>query len=685
MEALHVNSIQRINVFISYSSKDGSLKDQLLKHIAVLEHENICCSHDRDIDAGLNWESQVDNLLQNADIILFLVSPNFVASPFCSDVEVRAALARHARAQATVVPVILKPVDCRPLPFGKLNALPSKGIPVTKFRNRDEAFREITIGIRKLAEQHRERLAHGSRQPPDDTKSAQRSQLHREAPNTLRKDSGPGQGTIANFSPASEAMEMKKPEYRYSNLFSIASLTLPYIVLMNSFQNEVHEYRFGDVRISLRTDRPFSLPQAFKTAITAESSEQEGKCRLESIRWIGGSGRPFYLALEFSEVSYRDYLRSGERLDEMIPGTSNKTFRDEYAPDLRSIHDFSRSRLTNICGVGVFLITRDNQLILSRHSDNVQVMGRVLSYSSSGTMDWNPHLHPFLEIIRECEEEIAVTLSSDDLRMFSIGLDAKRQYFQFSFYANISLTAGEVMSAAIQARDFSFEFEHIMPVPFDLETVASLVKDDVWEPAAQSALLTLCAKRYGASAVEQALDQGFVRERYKQSMRAEWARRASRPGDFAVMSDRYPYHEMAQKSIHYANAVMEFIGADVDGKDVVEIGCGIGRLTRQLVQKASRMVCIDLDKSMIERNIESLRGAASKVEYRHCFAQDYQPASKHDVAICSLVLVHNTNDLAFSELTNALKSLADTLFCPSTATHWLARARTRKPGPLRNL
>jgi ADP-ribose pyrophosphatase YjhB (NUDIX family) len=290
-------------------------------------------------------------------------------------------------------------------------------------------------------------------------------------------------------------------------------------------------------------------------------------------------------------------------------------------------------------------------------------MPGALSYSASGTMDWNPNLHPFSEIIRECKEETGLSLSTNQLRLFSVGVDAGRQYFQFTFVAEVPQTADEIINGAIHARDFGFEFEHMhIPVAFASNSIVSLIKQDVWEPAAQAGLLTLCAKRYGVGAVELALDPEFVRSRYRQTMLAEWERRALRRGRFAVMSDRYPSDELDNQSELYVAAVMQFLGPDIAFKDVVEFGPGIGRITRHLVGVAARLTCVDLSETMIARCKEGLGAAASRVSFHSCFAQDYHPAKKHDVAICSLVLIHNADDLSFKQMVESLKASAETLF-----------------------
>src|SRR5207244_898995 len=113
-----------------------------------------------------------------------------------------------------------------------------------------------------------------------------------------------------------------------------------------------------------------------------------------------------------------------------------------------SAREFDALPLSNICGAGLFLITRDNDLIVSKHSSSVRVLPEIWSYSASGTMDWSDRPHPFYEVARESREEIAHNPNQDGLRLFSVGIDAKKLYFQFSFFERTARSTREVLYQA---------------------------------------------------------------------------------------------------------------------------------------------------------------------------------------------------------------------------------------------
>lgn len=93
--------------------------------------------------------------MESANIILLLVSPDFLASDYCYDVEMKRALERHAAREARLLPIILRDVDWHSAPFGKLQALPGEGKAVSLWENKDSAGIDVATSIRIVAEQLR--------------------------------------------------------------------------------------------------------------------------------------------------------------------------------------------------------------------------------------------------------------------------------------------------------------------------------------------------------------------------------------------------------------------------------------------------------------------------------------------------------------------------------------------------
>ena len=140
-----------IEVFFSYSHKDEELRDEMAKHLTILKRQGVITTwHDREISAGTEWAGAIDAHMNSAQVILLLISPDFLASDYCWDIELKRAMERHEVGEARVIPVILRPVDnWYDAPFGKLQAFPTNGKPVTTWSNRDEAFANVAQAIRK--------------------------------------------------------------------------------------------------------------------------------------------------------------------------------------------------------------------------------------------------------------------------------------------------------------------------------------------------------------------------------------------------------------------------------------------------------------------------------------------------------------------------------------------------------
>jgi hypothetical protein len=141
-----------LNIYYCYTHKDTELRDELANHLTPLVRSGLITTwYDRDMRAGTDWEQEVKNHLNTADIILFLVSPHFIASDYCYHVEMPLAFKRYNAGKARLLSVILRSVLWEDTPLGTLLVLPTQGKPVTLWPDQDEAFQNIAKGISDLA------------------------------------------------------------------------------------------------------------------------------------------------------------------------------------------------------------------------------------------------------------------------------------------------------------------------------------------------------------------------------------------------------------------------------------------------------------------------------------------------------------------------------------------------------
>jgi hypothetical protein len=142
-----------LRVFVAYSHRDERLREKLENHLSSLRRQGLLFIwSDREMEAGSDFSREIAHQLATADLVLLLVSADFIASDYCWGNEMSQAIARHSRGEATVIPVIVRPCDWRSTPFGHLVALPKDGRPVASSRwpNADCAFENIVEGVRKI-------------------------------------------------------------------------------------------------------------------------------------------------------------------------------------------------------------------------------------------------------------------------------------------------------------------------------------------------------------------------------------------------------------------------------------------------------------------------------------------------------------------------------------------------------
>lgn len=132
----------------SYAHADEALRNELEKHLSPLKRVGrISTWHDRRIVPGEEFEGQIDHYFSTADIILLLVSSDFIASDYCYQIEMTNAVQRHECGEAVVIPVILRPCAWHQLPFGKLLAATVDGKPIVQFPSYDDGFVQVVDAV----------------------------------------------------------------------------------------------------------------------------------------------------------------------------------------------------------------------------------------------------------------------------------------------------------------------------------------------------------------------------------------------------------------------------------------------------------------------------------------------------------------------------------------------------------
>ncbi len=142
-----------LKVMLSYAHEDEELKNRLDVHLTALKRSGrIETWSDRKIMPGTEWDSTIKNEMNTADIILLLISADFLASEYIWKIELTKAMERHRNKASVVIPIFLRPCDWKEMPFAVLQGLPKDSVPVTEFEDRELAFLNIATGLRKVVD-----------------------------------------------------------------------------------------------------------------------------------------------------------------------------------------------------------------------------------------------------------------------------------------------------------------------------------------------------------------------------------------------------------------------------------------------------------------------------------------------------------------------------------------------------
>lgn len=160
-----------IEVFISYSRQDKELRDRLLSHLRPLEREGIISWHDRQILPGTEWDEEIKARLNAADIILLLISADFLNTDYCNQVEIPEALRRHEAGEATVMPVILRACGWKYTPLAAIQAYPEKAKPIVSWQYVDDAYTNVVDAVYLAATEIKKRR--GQQQTAEDERRRQ--------------------------------------------------------------------------------------------------------------------------------------------------------------------------------------------------------------------------------------------------------------------------------------------------------------------------------------------------------------------------------------------------------------------------------------------------------------------------------------------------------------------------------
>ncbi len=140
-----------MKIFLSYAHEDERYKEKLQVSLAVLKNKGLIeVWDDRQLMGGQEWDATIKKALDDADIVLLLVSPDFLASSYIFDVEVKLAMEEHRAKTVRVIPIIVRPCLWKETEFVQLQAFPKNAKPISSWNDEDEAFFDIAKNIEEI-------------------------------------------------------------------------------------------------------------------------------------------------------------------------------------------------------------------------------------------------------------------------------------------------------------------------------------------------------------------------------------------------------------------------------------------------------------------------------------------------------------------------------------------------------
>ena len=225
--------------FVAYSKADSSAVKRLMVHLKGLEYEGLIETwHDRQIAPGEEWDSKIHTEISSADVIIFCVSADLLATDYVQRVEIPKAIARQEQGKATVIPVIFKNCDWQNHALGKFQAIPAKGRSVQDHIQENDIWTEVTSAVRNTVRSRQETVDHNRT-----VSSAQEA-----SPATRGQPSGAMPVTLSDFGHASD---LEQDDFIQSTFYTVLNY------FENSLKNLKNAHPGCDTRLRKLSEDAF--------------------------------------------------------------------------------------------------------------------------------------------------------------------------------------------------------------------------------------------------------------------------------------------------------------------------------------------------------------------------------------------------------------------------------------------
>jgi len=140
------------DIFISYSHRDEQYKDELLRHLRILEKQGVASFWDTShIPAGADWSSEIRKAIDEAEVAVLLISPDFLASDYVVEKELPALLERAKSRNTVILPILVRPTQWTSFPdLAQFQFLNDVREPLSSSSRKDDEYAKISQQIAEL-------------------------------------------------------------------------------------------------------------------------------------------------------------------------------------------------------------------------------------------------------------------------------------------------------------------------------------------------------------------------------------------------------------------------------------------------------------------------------------------------------------------------------------------------------
>lgn len=237
------NSIE-INIFIAYSQADKEFRNELETHLKILKRQGFVNTwYDREIAHGKRWDNVIAEKLMTVDIILMIISPDFLKSDYSNNSEVKKALELHKEEKVDLIPIVFKECDWKKTPFYQLMSLPDGGKPVMDSRywySTDEAFVNIGKALKKIIK---------ARKEIKELEIKSQSEIIKRGTKKIQAPGGPLLPNVVNYieRPADKQLKVLLKHISAPMFLIIGGIQCGKTSLINRFLKEAEEKRYNKV------------------------------------------------------------------------------------------------------------------------------------------------------------------------------------------------------------------------------------------------------------------------------------------------------------------------------------------------------------------------------------------------------------------------------------------------------